>query len=194
LRRAFAPRNLIFATEDGILSVVLINDADEPWRGELALSHEQLDGGVRATVTVLVNVEPRTATPIALPDALSHPQDRTAEIVVARIDDLTRVYTFVEDIELALEADPLDVQVEQTHDGYAVSATARTLALDITLLADRAAADATVDDGLVTLTAGHTATFRVRTKARELQETLDRPPVLRTANDLQHTRTGVRRS
>ena len=194
LRRAFAPRNLVFATEDGILSVVLINDTDEPWRGELALSREQLDGEIRATVTVLVDVEPRTATPIALPDALSHPKDRTAEIVVARIEGVTRVHTFVEDIALGLEADPLDVQVEPTHDGYAVSATARTLARDITLLADRAAADATVDDGLVTLTAGQSATFRVRTKASELQQTLDRPPVLRTANDLQHTKTGVRRT
>ena len=33
LRRAFAPRNLVFATEDGILSVVLLNDTDQPWRG-----------------------------------------------------------------------------------------------------------------------------------------------------------------
>jgi len=194
LRRAFAPRNLVFATQDGLLSVVLINDTDQPWRGELGLSREQLDGEIRATVRVLVNVEPRAATPITLADALSHPQDSTAEIVVARIERVTRVYTFVEDIELALKADPLDVQVEPTHDGYAVSVTARTLARDVTLLADRAAADATVDDGLVTLTAGQSATFRVRTKASELQETLDRPPVLRTANDLQHTRTGVRRS
>jgi beta-mannosidase len=158
------------------------------------LSREQLDGEINAAATVMVNVEPRTATPIALPDALRHPNDPTAEIVVARIEGVTRVHTFVEDIELALEADPLDVQVEPTHDGYAVSATARTLARDITLLADRAAADATVDDGLVTLTAGQSATFRVRTKASELEQTLDRAPVLRTANDLQHTRTGVRRS
>jgi beta-mannosidase len=196
LRRAFAPRNLVFATEDedGLLSVVLLNDTDQPWRGELALSREQLNGEILATVTVRVNVEPRTVTPIALPDALSHPQDRTAEIIVARIEGVTRVYTFVEDLELALEADPLDVHVERIDDGYAVNVTARTLARDITLLADRAAADATVDDALVTLTAGQSVTFRVRTKASELQEAFDRPPVLRTANDLQHTKTGVRRS
>ena len=100
----------------------------------------------------------------------------------------------VEDIELALEADPLDVLVEPTHDGCAVTATARSFARDVTLLADRAAPHATVDDALVTLAAGQSATFRVRTKASELQETLDRPPVLRTANDLQHTKTDVRRS
>ncbi len=194
LQHAFAPRNLVFASEDGILSVVLINDTDQPWRGELRLSREQLDAEILATITVQVNVKPRTATPIALTDALSHPQDRTAEIIVARIEGVTRVHTFVEDIELALEADPLDVHVEPIDDGYAVNVTARTLARDITLLADRAAADATVDDALVTLTAGQSATFHVRTKASELQETLDRPPVLRTANDLQHTKTDVRRS
>ena len=133
LRRAFAPRNLVFATEDGILSVVLLNDTDQPWPGELALTREQLDGEILATVTVQVNVEPRTATPIALPDALSTPAGPTAEIVVARIEDVTRVHTFVEDIELALEAEPLDVQVEPTDDGYAVRVTARTLARDITL-------------------------------------------------------------
>jgi beta-mannosidase len=194
LRRAFAPRNLVFASEDGILSAVLLNDTDQPWRGELRLSREQLDGEILATITVQVNVEPRTATPIALPDALSHPQDRTVEIVVARIEGVTRVHMFVEDIELAVEADPLDVLVEPTHDGYVVTVTARSFARDVTLLADRAAPDAEVDDALVTLTAGQSATFRVRTKASELQETLDRPPVLRTANDLQHTKTDVGRS
>ena len=185
---------MVFASENGILSVVLLNDTDHPWRGELRLSREQLDGEILATTTVQVNVEPRTATPIALPDAVSHPQDRTIEIVVVRIEGVTRVHTFVEDIELALEADPLDVLVEPTHDGYAVTVTASSFARDVTLLADRAASDATVDDALVTVTAGQSATFRVRTKASELQETLDRPPVLRTANDLQHIKTDVRRS
>jgi len=194
MRRAFAPRNVVFASENGILSVVLLNDTDHPWRGELRLSREKLDGEILATTTVQVNVEPRTATPIAVLDAVSHPQDRTIEIVVVRIEGVTRVHTFVEDIELALEADPLDVLVEPTHDGYAVTVTASSFARDVTLLADRAASDATVDDALVTVTAGQSATFRVRTKASELQETLDRPPVLRTANDLQHTKTDVRRS
>jgi beta-mannosidase len=48
------------------------------------------------------------------------------------------------------------------------------------------AADATVDDALITLLAGQTATFRVRTGVRDLYQALSRPPALRTANDLQH--------
>ena len=55
------------------------------------------------------------------------------------------------------------------------------------VLFDQAASDATVDDALVTLPAGQSTTFRVRTSARNLEQALDRPPALRTANDLQRT-------
>jgi beta-mannosidase len=96
------------------------------------------------------------------------------------------VHTFVEDIELALEPDPVEVEVMATDDGYTVTVTARSLARDVTLLVDQAAADATVDDAFVTLTAGQSKTFRVATTARDLEEAFARPPVLRTANDLQH--------
>ena len=104
------------------------------------------------------------------------------------------MHTFVEDIELALSPDPVEVRVKKAEDGYAVQVTARSLARDVMLLADRAAGDAMVDDGLVTLTAGQITIFRVRTRARDLEQLLDRPPVLRTANDLQHTENGVERS
>ena len=46
LRRAFAPRNVVFASDNGIISAVVLNDTDEPWQGELTLSREQLDGRV----------------------------------------------------------------------------------------------------------------------------------------------------
>ena len=106
---------------------------------------------------------------------------------MARLDALTRVHTFVEDIELSLDPNPINVEVMQTEDGYAVKVTASSFARDVTLLADQAASDATVDDALVTLPAGQSTTFRVRTSARNLEQALDRPPALRTANDLQRT-------
>jgi beta-mannosidase len=193
IRRAFAPRNVVFVTEDDIVSAVVLNDTDQAWHAELELSRESLTGVTLATASVNVTVEPRTATPIALAAELSTPEDASAEIVVARFDALTRVHTFVEDVELALDANPVDVAVMETDDGYAVAVTARSLACDVTLLADRAAGDATVDDALVTLPAGQSTTFRVRTGTRDLEQVLDRPPVLRTANDLQHTQSGVER-
>src|SRR6188472_600459 len=187
LRRAFAPRNVIFANESGVVSAVVINDTDQPWHGELLLSRERLDGLVLANVDVEVTIEPRTVTPIALAEEISRPDDPAAEIVVARLEDLIRVHTFVEDIELALESDPVKVEVLDTDNGYAVTVTARSLARDVTLLADRAAPDASVDDALITLTAGQSATFHLRTTARDIAQSLTRPPVLRTANDLQRT-------
>jgi beta-mannosidase len=186
LRRAFAPRNLIFDNEAGIVSAVLINDTDRLWEGELSLSRERLDGVALAKIDVEVNVEPRSVTPIAFAEVLSRPDDPATEIVVARLNDLIRVHTFVEDIELALEPDPLDVDVMEADDGYAVTVTARSLASDVTLLVDQAAADATVDHALITLTAGQSKTFQVATNARGLEQAFTRPPVLRTANDLQH--------
>ena len=187
LRRAFAPRHLVFANENGIISAVLLNDTDEPWHAALLLSRERLDGVALASHTVEVRVEPRTVTPIALSDELSKPDDPIAEIVVARVKDLTRVHTFVEDIELAYEPDLLEVRVMEAEDGYAVTVTARSLARDVTLLVDQAAADATVDDALITLTAGESRTFHVRTTAHNIGQALTRPPVLRSTNDLQHT-------
>ena len=43
-----------------------------------------------------------------------------------------------------------------------------------------------MDDALITLLAGQSATFHVRTSARDLDHALSKPPVLRTANDLQY--------
>jgi beta-mannosidase len=187
MRRAFAPRNVVFVTEDGILSVVVLNDTDQHWQAELVLSRQKIDGATLATTTIVVGVEPRTSAPIAIPAQVSRPDDPTAEIVVASLDSLTTVHTFVEDTHLAMAPNPLDVEVTQTEDGYAVTVTARSLARHVTVLADRVAADAMVDDALVTLTAGQSATFRVQTHARDLQQDLGRPPLLRTANDLQPT-------
>jgi beta-mannosidase len=186
LRRAFAPRNLVFVTENGAVSVAVLNDTDQPWQGELTLSRQRLDGRSLATATVPVDLGPRTSEPVALPSELRTPDDATTEIVVAHLDTRSAVHTFVPDIELAMDPSPLDVEVTEAEDGYAVTVTARSFARDITLLADRVAADATVDDALITLPAGQSATVRVRTSVRDLHQALSRPPVLRTANDLQH--------
>jgi beta-mannosidase len=187
IRRAFAPRNLVFATDDGILSVVVLNDTFQAWQGELEMSRQNLNGFILAKANVEISVGPRTATPIALAPEFSEPEDPRAEIVAARLDTLTRVHTFVEDIELTLDPNPVEMKVTQTADGYAVEVTAHSLARDVTLLADRAAADATVDEALVTLIAGQKATFLVRTSTPDLEHTLGGPSVLRTGNDLQRT-------
>jgi beta-mannosidase len=65
-----------------------------------------------------------------------------------------------------------------------VHVTAHSTARDVTLLPDRLAADAVVDEALIDLPAGATATFTVRTAADLDPDDLTRSPVLRTANEL----------
>jgi beta-mannosidase len=188
LRRAFAPRNLVFVTENEQLSVAVLNDTDQPWRGEIALTRERFDGETLAQASVPVDVGPRSATPLTVPNQVASPADSRAEAVTAQLDGYTAVHTFAEDLQLALDPDPLQVAVDRVADGYAVTVTARALARDITLHPDRVAADATVDNALVTLRAGERATFQVRTQSSGLEQALAAPPALRTANDLQRTR------
>jgi beta-mannosidase len=187
LRRAFAPRNLVFATENEQLSVAVLNDTDQPWQGEITLTRERFDGETLAQASVPVDVGPRSSTPLAVPAEVASPADPRAEVVTARLEEYTAVHTFTEDLDLALDPDPLQVTVDRAADGYAVTVTARALARDITLHPDRVAADATVDEALVTLRAGERVTFQVRTQSSGLESALAVPPVLRTANDLQRT-------
>jgi beta-mannosidase len=184
LRHAFTPQRLMVATGDDGVTVAALNDTDQPWTGDLEVSRQRLDGTVLASATLPVDAAARTVQPLVLPSDVATPGDRAAEVVVARLGSARSVHTFAPDVEMALDPDPLDVEVTATGDGYTVTVTARSLALDVSLMPDRVAADATVDDALITLPAGQSATFTVRTGARGAEKDLAAAPVLRTANDL----------
>jgi beta-mannosidase len=108
------------------------------------------------------------------------------------LGDVRAVHTFVDDVDLALDTDPVTATATAVAGGYRVQVTARSLARDVTLLPDVAAADAVVDHGLVTLLAGESASFVVRTAATGIGDSLTVAPVLRTANDLQRAAAGRR--
>ena len=78
----------------------------------------------------------------------------------------------------------LDPRAERTTDGYAVHVTARTLQRDATLLADKVDPDAVVDDAMLTLLAGESATFHVRSEVEVDPEVFLRRSVLRSTNHL----------
>ena len=168
--------------------MAVLNDTDQPWRGEIAVTRERFDGETLAQASVPVDVGPRSSTPLAVPAEVASPAEPRAEVVTARLDGYTAVHTFAEDLDLALDPEPLQVAVDRVADGYAVTVTANALARDITLHPDRVAADATVDHALVTLRAGEQMTFQVRTQSSGLEQALAAPPVLRTANDLLRAR------
>jgi beta-mannosidase len=184
LRSAFASKLLAFVDRGGALTVAAVNDTSSVWSGQLELTRQRLAGGELAGERLAVSVAPRSVTLIPVPHGLSTPEDGSTEILLARLDDVSRVHAFVEDVDLALDPDPVSATVTAIPGGYRVDVLARALARDVALLADIAAADAVVDDGLVTLLAGERTVFEVRTAVDGIEGTLAARPVLRSANDL----------
>ena len=70
------------------------------------------------------------------------PADPAREVLVVRLGGLQTVHTWVEDVDLALDPDPLRASVTPVQDGYRVDVTATSLARDVTLLVDRLDPDA----------------------------------------------------
>ncbi len=184
VRAAFAPRLLAVVDRDETLSVAVVNDTDQEWTGHLDLIREGLDGSVLGAGTATVSVPARSVATVGVPAAAATPDDPTREVLVAQLGDVRTVHAFVEDVELELDPEPLSAVAEPVDGGYRVSVTARSLARDVTLLADIAAADATVDRGLVTLLPGETADFMVSTADPGAADALTGPAVVRSANDL----------
>ncbi|MGK5643566.1 hypothetical protein ACSNOK_35905, partial [Streptomyces sp. URMC 126] len=77
---------------------------------------------------------------------------------------------------------PLKAEAVAVPGGYRVDVRASSFARDIAILADRVAPDAVVDEMLVSLPAGESRSFTVRTDADIDPAVLTEPPVLRSAN------------
>lgn len=185
LRLAYAPRIISLGDRDGQLAVSLVNDTDETWSGPLTLCLQTLDGAVRNEHEELVEVPARAVLTLPVRQDLSTPEDPSNEALVVSLGPERVVHTFVEDISLRLNPEPLEASVKAVKGGYAISVKATSLARDITLQVDRVDPDARVDHALVTLPAGSEWTFMVTTGS-SVVDPLDfiSPAVLRTANDL----------
>lgn len=181
---AFADRVLTVGERDGRLAVSVVNDTDEPWAGTLRLTRTTLDGGALADEVRDVVAGPRSVVTVLPNDDVAVPDQTGAEALVARLGTARTVHTWVEDVDLALDPAAVRATARRVDGGYDVTVTAQSLARDVTLLVDRLDPDARVDDQLVTLSAGESATFRVSTDAELDVEALTAWPVLRTANDL----------
>ncbi|PVU83671.1 beta-mannosidase [Cellulomonas sp. WB94] len=191
LRHANADRTITIQRRDAHDVLSLVNDTSETWRGTVHLSRQRLDGTPLAAAELTAQVGARSAATIALPDDVRTPDDPSGEVLVAELDGVRTSHTWVEDVALRLDPDPIDATVTPFDDGYRVEVRASSLARDVTLLVDRLDPDARVDDALVTLAAGTSATFTVRTTARLTAAELTGPSVLRSANDLARSRTAA---
>lgn len=183
LRRAGAPRTITVLDH----LVTLVNDTDETWTGELRLRRQRHDGTVLATDIVPAEVPARGVW--QRPTTLLSPDEPSSEVLVLELGDARALHVFVEDVDSALDPAPVTATAEPISGGYRVLVSAHSTARDVTLLPDRLAPDAVVDEALVDMPAGATVEFTVRTSAVLDPAALTHSPVLRTANDLRAVAT-----
>ncbi|WP_158854001.1 glycoside hydrolase family 2 protein [Saccharothrix deserti] len=183
LKHAFAPRLLTVQLRRERPTLVAINDHDEPWAGAVRVTRQDFAGEVLATAELRLSVPPRSTALLALADDLLQPADPRSEVLVATAGGVRTHHLFGEDLDLRYHPAPFTAGVTPVAGGYRVDVRATSYVRDLSLLADKVAADAVVDDMLISLTAGEAHHFIVRTSER-LHEpaALLHPRVLRCAN------------
>jgi beta-mannosidase len=188
VRRAFRDRLAVVRRPleggDG-LELALLADGAEPWDGTARVERLAFDGTVLATAELPFALAARDSTALRLPGDVAEPADPARELLVVRPEGAAAAwFWFAEDVDGALPAPSCEVAAVRAGDGYDVTVTAGTLLKDVALLADRLDPDAVVDDMLLTLLPGESATLHVRTTRSLDAAQLAAPPVLRCANDL----------
>ena len=180
LRRAYADRLLTLQGEE----LVIVNDGTDTWSGEVRTERRRFDGELLAHHDLKVDAPAGAATRVPLPAAVATPGDPATELLVATLGDRRTVRLFTEDTEARLPVPAYDAHAERTPGGYRLTVTARTLLRDLALFPDRLAADAVVDDMLLTLLPGESAVLEVTTAERISLDDLTRSPVLRCVNQV----------
>jgi beta-mannosidase len=173
VKHAFAPRLLTIQPRAGGPTLVAVNDHDQPWTGAVVATRQTFDGDVLATAELPLSVPPRSTALLDLANDLLKPADVRTEVLVATADGARTQHLFAEDRDLGYDPAPFTASVTPVAGGYRVDVRATSYVRDLALLADKVAPDAAVDDMLISLTAGETHTFLVRTTA-----TLDQPSTL----------------
>ncbi|MBY8870843.1 glycoside hydrolase family 2 protein [Micromonospora sp. PLK6-60] len=185
LRRAYADRLLTVQPRDGGPALVAVNETARPWRAAATVTRRTLAGEPRAKTTVDLDVPAYSSVVLALPAELARPDEARRELLVAEAGESAEraLWFFAEDRDIDWPAAEWDATVEPADGGQRVRVTARTVLRDLTLFPDRLDPSAEVDEALVTLLPGETATFTVTADAPLEPAALTARPVLRCVND-----------
>jgi beta-mannosidase len=188
IRDAYRPRLTTIqpALEGTGLTVVLVNDTAENWSGPIALKRADLAGAVLAEAVIDASVGARDAATIAVPDSLGTAVESSREILVATpVEAFERaIWNFAEVVDQELDPSAAEAGAVAVDGGYEVTVTARSYLRDVALQADRIDVSSRVDTALVTLLAGESASFFVRSSVSVDPAAFVGPLVLRSANDL----------
>jgi beta-mannosidase len=184
LRRIFADRLLTIQPRDTGLAVVAVNEARQPWLAEVSVTRLSLDGQPKAKSTLHIEVPAGAASTLPLAADLTTPEDPRAELLLAEVGGERTWWFFSSDRELAYPRAEYEARVEPAPEGLRVIVTAGTILRDLILYPDRLDPASTVDEAMVTLLPGESATFTVSTTAALDPALLTVPPVLRCVNDI----------
>jgi beta-mannosidase len=188
LRRAFADRLLTVQPGPDGLDLVAVNDTDTDWISQPFASRVRFTGEPEAKALLDLAVPPRSTVRLRLPDEITRPDNPAAELLTVADGAPPVRYFFAEDVALSLPNPRYGVKITETADELEVTVVAGTLLRDLALFPDRLNPRSTVDDMLITLLPGESATFRIRNASALDWTALTTPPVLRCANDLSRRR------
>jgi beta-mannosidase len=181
LRNAYADRLVTIQPRDAGLAIVLVNDTDELWSGELALRRVAFDGTALAAEAIEVSIPAREAVTVAAPSTVTKPGQENREVLVATLDDVRGFWGYVEDRDAELPVAAVTIETEPAGEDTTVVLTADTYVRDLALLVDQIDPSAWCDEGLMTLLPGDSTSIRVH-GAEVTADDIRR--VLRSANDL----------
>jgi beta-mannosidase len=185
LKHAFAPRLLTIQPRGDGLAVVLSNETDESWAGQLIIERLDYDGVTLARQSCETLVGARDT--VTVPLDLGNPTDPARELLRARLLDGSEAvvqgdWFFADYRESAMPSAVLALSVRTTSNGVEVTLMANTLVRDLALQVDRLAPDAVADDAIITLLPGESTTIAIAASGSlDLDEL---PGLIRTANEL----------
>lgn len=184
LRHVYADRLVTVQPRGERLVVAVLNDSPEALDGDLVIRRLRFDGTELASATVPLSLERRSSTEVDVPERVAQVGSARDELIVATIGGDRGFWYFSEARDSNIPAPSFHAEVRRDDEGYAVSVHADSFLRDLTLLVDKVAPDAVVDDQLVTLLPGEDVIFHVRSASEIDGEALLSTRVIRTANQL----------
>jgi beta-mannosidase len=194
LRRAYADRLLTIQPRDGVPALVAVNETARGWTARVSARRLTTGGEQLADSRFEVEIPPFGAVTVPLPTAVAGGDDSDREVLVAEADGKRAWWFFAEDRAGRLPPARFEAIAKPTADGAEIVVTARSLLRDLTVFADRLDPAAEVDDALLTLLPGESATFTIRSAVALDPAALVTRPVLRCVNDIvpqSHERTAT---
>ncbi len=181
-RRFFADQHLTFGPGDVGLNLLVLNDTDTVWAGEVCVQRLQFSGAEAAAETLPFYVAPRSVGRLELPAALAKSERPEAEYLVAQTGEEKATWFFAPDKDLEYP----EARVEGTLEGSTLTLTAGSLVRDLALFVDRLNPDATVSDNLLTLLPGESVALTLTGLEGFTVDDLLAHPVLNCANRFGH--------